>query len=146
MLSLEKLLSYGVCKATAADISPCEGCPFDFEYEGQYYGDTPYPACEVIKDIILHAARIRKEKEDNKNREQLAEKIDIKTILREIGHRIGMYRKAKRLTQQDLADKMTEKHYRTTITAYEAGRIMIPIERLYEIADILGVTVYELLP
>jgi len=63
MLNLEKLLSCGICKATAADISPCEGCDFDFEYEGQYQGDIPYPACEVLKDIINHAAEIQKKGE-----------------------------------------------------------------------------------
>jgi transcriptional regulator with XRE-family HTH domain len=35
---------------------------------------------------------------------------------------------------------------RFAITRYESGQWGIPLERLYEIADILGITVFDLLP
>ena len=56
-IDLKMLDKYGYCKATSADVGICDGCPLDFNYEGQYYGDTPYPACEVIKEIIQQAYR-----------------------------------------------------------------------------------------
>ena len=55
MIILEKLKEYGICKATMNDVGICDKCDFNFDYAGQYNGDTPYPACEVLRAIILEA-------------------------------------------------------------------------------------------
>jgi hypothetical protein len=47
---IDALLAHGFCKSqTPGD---CKGCALDFNYEGQYVMDTPYPACEVLADIL----------------------------------------------------------------------------------------------
>lgn len=61
-----------------------------------------------------------------------------------IGDRIKALRKAKGITQQELADKCDKDISRTTIQAYESSDNMFPsIRNLYAIADALEVPIDE---
>lgn len=61
-----------------------------------------------------------------------------------IGERIRTLRISLNLTQEDLADSLNMR--RTSITNCEAGRQRFTIDTLYNIAGILGVSVFDLLP
>ncbi|MDR1903941.1 MAG: hypothetical protein LBQ88_16860 [Treponema sp.] len=47
---IDALLAHGFCKAQEKE--SCEECPLHFDYRGQYVMDMPYPACEVLADIL----------------------------------------------------------------------------------------------
>lgn len=59
-------------------------------------------------------------------------------INRYVGKQIRMYRKARHLTLQDLADQIHKS--RASISKYENGEISLDIETLYEIAQVLEVS------
>ena len=66
-----------------------------------------------------------------------------KKILKKIGEAIKRERENKKLTQEELAEKL--KLARTTITRIEAGGINIGVLRFVEIAGALNVNASELL-
>jgi DNA-binding XRE family transcriptional regulator len=70
--------------------------------------------------------------------------LDMGAINREIGQKIKDFRNLNCLTQQELANKMRLSRF--SITAYESGEHSIPLEKLYEIADIFELTVFDFLP
>lgn len=65
-------------------------------------------------------------------------------IYKIIGERIRTIRESLNLTQEDVADRIGMR--RTSITNIEAGRQRLPIDTLYNIAGILGVSAFDLLP
>jgi len=66
-----------------------------------------------------------------------------KTLFRDIGLRLTRLRKEQGLTQGQLAERA--KCSQQLIAEYEAGRMNIPLGRLVNIADALGVGVDDLL-
>jgi transcriptional regulator with XRE-family HTH domain len=62
---------------------------------------------------------------------------------KELGERIAHYRKARELTQQQLADALNLKQY--AIANYETGRYRVPVAMVAKLADLLGVEVNTLL-
>lgn len=65
-------------------------------------------------------------------------------IYREIGDSINRLRTAKGLSQEKLADILGVT--RTSIIHIEKGRQKAPLDKLYFIAEILDVDIFELLP
>jgi transcriptional regulator with XRE-family HTH domain len=65
-------------------------------------------------------------------------------IYKIIGERIRTLRESLNLNQEDIADQIGMR--RTSITNIEAGRQRLPIDTLYAIAGMLGVSVFDLLP
>ena len=61
----------------------------------------------------------------------------------QIGERIRSFRKNRKLTLEELSQKIHKS--RSTISKYENGEIAVDIETLYEIADALSVHVEQLL-
>lgn len=61
----------------------------------------------------------------------------------QIGQKIRYYRKLKHLTLTTLANKIYKT--KSTLSKYEKGEIVIDIETLYDIADVLDVSIEELL-
>ena len=59
-----------------------------------------------------------------------------------VGEQIRRYRKAGKMTLQDLADAIHKS--RATICKYENGEISIDIETLYEISQVLQVSMSQL--
>jgi len=107
---------------------------------GQFQGVEKTKIVGFFEKII--DAFIEKEKKAECKKQ--LDKKNIDNILKEIGDRMETYRRIRNLTQQELAYKMGCD--RTTITNYEAGRTMMPVQKLYELADILEVDLYNLLP
>lgn len=70
-------------------------------------------------------------------------KRTIENGLENLGHKIATLRLNKNLTQGDLAEKMG--YSRTSITNLEAGRQDLPVHKLYELANILGVDPRDLI-
>lgn len=62
---------------------------------------------------------------------------------KELGSRIASFRKARGLTQQQLADSLGLKQY--AIANYETGRYKVPVTMIPELASLLGVEVNALL-
>ncbi len=60
-----------------------------------------------------------------------------------IGENIKKYRKEKKLTQQELADKIGK--HKITVAKYESGKISVPIDVLDQIANELDVTYIDLI-
>jgi transcriptional regulator with XRE-family HTH domain len=67
-----------------------------------------------------------------------------KNLYEEIGSRIENFRKEKKLTQKELADKVGLT--RTSIVQIEKGEQRVPIDKLYKIAKAVNLKVYDLLP
>jgi transcriptional regulator with XRE-family HTH domain len=65
-------------------------------------------------------------------------------IYRHIGKRIQAERLALGFSQDDLAKVIDLE--RTSVTNLEAGRQRLPIHKLYQIADMLGISVFSLMP
>ena len=65
-------------------------------------------------------------------------------INQEIGMRIRNFRKRKNMTLLELSAKICKS--KATLSKYERGEIVIDIATLYELADILGVHINQLLP
>ena len=61
---------------------------------------------------------------------------------RYVGEQIRKYRKAGKLTLQDLADAIHKS--RATVCKYENGEIAVDIETLYEISQVLQVSMTQL--
>ena len=61
----------------------------------------------------------------------------------QIGNRIRTFRKKRKMTLDDLSDRIHKS--KSTISKYEKGEISVDIETLYEIADAIGVHVEQLL-
>lgn len=61
-----------------------------------------------------------------------------------VGSKIRKYRKIKKLTQEELAEKIGIKN--NTISAYERGIIEVPHSKLLEVAKVLGIKYTHLLP
>lgn len=59
-----------------------------------------------------------------------------------VGKQIRKYRKAGKMTLQDLADAIHKS--RATICKYENGEIAVDIETLYEISQVLQVSISQL--
>ena len=59
-----------------------------------------------------------------------------------VGKQIRRYRKAGKMTLQDLADAIHKS--RATICKYENGEISVDIETLYEISQVLQVSISQL--
>lgn len=66
------------------------------------------------------------------------------TIYKQIGSLIYKIRKDLNMTQEALAQKI--ELTRASVTQIENGRQKLPIFQLYKIADIFGISIYELLP
>ena len=64
-------------------------------------------------------------------------------ISEHIGRRIKLYRKNKQLTQEQFAQKINKS--KSAVSKYECGEISIDIETLYEIADVLEISIQQLL-
>lgn len=61
-----------------------------------------------------------------------------------VGSKIRKYRKAKKITQEELAEKIGIKN--NTISAYERGVIEVPHSKLLEVAKVLEIKYTHLLP
>lgn len=61
-----------------------------------------------------------------------------------VGSKIRKYRKIKKITQEELAEKIGIKN--NTVSAYERGVIEVPHSKLLEVAKVLGVKYTQLLP
>ena len=59
-----------------------------------------------------------------------------------VGEQIRQYRKAGKMTMQELADAIHKS--RATICKYESGEISVDIETLYEISQVLQVSISQL--
>lgn len=66
----------------------------------------------------------------------------MKDINTHVGGRIRMYRKSRRLTLQQLADRIHKS--RSSMSKYETGEITLDIETLSEIAQVLEVSLNQL--
>lgn len=69
-------------------------------------------------------------------------KVEIEDQNMAFGYKVAMARKKAGLTQEELAHKFGVT--RTSITNIEAGRQSPPIDKVYELATLLGVTMQEL--
>lgn len=69
---------------------------------------------------------------------------DLRALDREIGMRIRLCRRARRLTREDLGDVVGDTAAR--VADYEAGREPVGAVRLYEISVALSVDVEALFP
>ncbi|WP_265037932.1 WO male-killing family protein Wmk [Wolbachia endosymbiont (group A) of Hylaeus communis] len=67
----------------------------------------------------------------------------IGSIYYQIGKKIKEWRLVRECTQKDLAEKMTTT--RDEISNYEQGRVAIPLEKLYAIAETLSISITDLL-
>ncbi len=67
----------------------------------------------------------------------------MKEVSIHIGGRIRLYRKAKKLTQLALAQKIHKS--KATLSKYETGDITVDVETLFDIADVLGVKIQQLI-
>ncbi len=65
------------------------------------------------------------------------------SIYYKIGKKIKEWRLVREYTQKDLAEKMTTT--RDEISNYEQGRVAIPLEKLYAIAETLSISITDLL-
>ncbi|WP_265023063.1 WO male-killing family protein Wmk [Wolbachia endosymbiont (group B) of Ischnura elegans] len=65
------------------------------------------------------------------------------SIYYQIGKKIKEWRLVREYTQKDLAEKMTTT--RDEISNYEQGRVVIPLEKLYAIAETLSISITDLL-
>lgn len=65
------------------------------------------------------------------------------TLSDHIGSRIKLYRKNKHMTQAEFARLINKS--KSAVSKYECGEIAIDIETLYEIADVLEISIYQLL-
>jgi len=70
-------------------------------------------------------------------------KFDI-DVTRFVGNQIKKYRKAKKMTQKELGEKIGVKH--NTISGYESGTNEPEQNTLFAIADVLGVSINDLFP
>ncbi len=68
---------------------------------------------------------------------------DEQAFIKELGSRIANARKAQHRTQQEVADHLGIAQ--ATVAHYEAGRMRVPTFHLPPLAEILGLTVDELL-
>ncbi len=73
--------------------------------------------------------------------ECVEEKTD--SVYYQIGKKIKEWRLVREYTQKDLAEKMTTT--RDEISNYEQGRVAIPLEKLYAIAETLSISITDLL-
>lgn len=64
-------------------------------------------------------------------------------ISKHIGERIKLYRKNKQLTQEQFARKINKS--KSAVSKYECGEISIDIETLYDIAEVLEISIQQLL-
>ena len=64
-------------------------------------------------------------------------------IAQAIGKALALYRKKTGLTQDQVAEKLDVE--RETVSRFERGAVIPPIPRLYELADIYGCAVDDLL-
>ena len=67
----------------------------------------------------------------------------MKEVSLHVGSRIRLYRKAKKLTLLALSQKIHKS--KATLSKYETGDITIDIETLFDIAEVLGIKVQQLL-
>ncbi|QDH18681.1 helix-turn-helix domain-containing protein [Wolbachia endosymbiont of Carposina sasakii] len=65
------------------------------------------------------------------------------SIYYQIGKKIKEWRLVREYTQKDLAEKMSTT--RDEISNYEQGRVAIPLEKLYAIAETLSISIIDLL-
>lgn len=70
--------------------------------------------------------------------------LPLHNLYAETGRRIGKVRKARGMSQEQLAKMIGLS--RTSVTNIEKGRQKLPLHTLYEIAATLGMGVEELLP
>lgn len=66
----------------------------------------------------------------------------MKEINQHVGRRIRMYRKSRRLTLQQLADRIHKS--KSSVSKYETGEITLDIETLAEISEVLQVSIHQL--
>ncbi len=71
------------------------------------------------------------------------EKIEPYTFLKELGKRIARYRKDQYLTQMQLAEKIGVSQQ--IIAAYELGTRQIPLISIFKLAEVLSVSLDDLL-
>jgi transcriptional regulator with XRE-family HTH domain len=69
---------------------------------------------------------------------------DAATFYKDLGHRVRRARESQRLTQDELATRLSLK--RTSITNIEGGRQQLLAHTLIQLADVLGVALEALLP
>ncbi|WP_264339198.1 WO male-killing family protein Wmk [Wolbachia endosymbiont (group A) of Cydia splendana] len=67
----------------------------------------------------------------------------IGSIYYKIGKKIKEWRLVRECTQKDLAEKMTTT--RDEISNYEQGRVAVPLDKLYEMAEALSINIVDLL-
>ncbi|WP_353271390.1 helix-turn-helix domain-containing protein [Wolbachia endosymbiont (group A) of Alloplasta piceator] len=67
----------------------------------------------------------------------------IGSIYCKIGKKIKEWRLVRECTQKDLAEKMTTT--RDEISNYEQGRVAVPLDKLYEMAEALSINIVDLL-
>ena len=70
--------------------------------------------------------------------------IKIERAYNLIGQKIKYFRKEKDISQKELADKIEMS--RTSLVQIENGVQKIQIDKLYQIADVLNITVSDLIP
>lgn len=76
-------------------------------------------------------------------REPIAVKPDDESFYKALGTRIADLRRARNLTQQQLAEALG--FSQKTVAHYEVGRIRLQVSMLLELSDCLGVSVSALL-
>ena len=67
----------------------------------------------------------------------------MKEVSLHVGSRIRLYRKAKKMTQLVLAQQIHKS--KATLSKYETGDITVDIETLFDIANVLGIKVQQLI-
>lgn len=64
-------------------------------------------------------------------------------VSKHIGSRIRLYRKNKQMTQLEFAQRIHKS--KSAVSKYECGEISIDMDTLYEIAEVLGISIWQLL-
>lgn len=68
----------------------------------------------------------------------------ISPLYADVGERIRLLRKRNGINQETLSDRLG--YARTSLSNIERGMQRLPLDTLYEIADLLNVTIFDLLP
>lgn len=71
-------------------------------------------------------------------------RLPMAAMYKEVGRLVRAHRIKQNLSQMDLARRVG--HTRTSITNIEAGRQRLPLDLLFNFANVLGLEVRELLP
>lgn len=96
-----------------------------------------------VYDIIFATKQLTGDSEQKIYLSETWEVLTMKEVSLHVGGRIRLYRKAKKLTLLELSQKIHKS--KATLSKYETGDITIDIETLFDIADVLGIKVQQLI-